>query len=224
MKLAPLQITPELEHYMESLLPARPPVLERLEAELERENVPFIGASVGQLLAFVLRLAGTGDVLELGTATGYSAIWLASACVGRVITLESDPSRVHRARGNMLEAGLRDRVEVVEAEALDWLERSRQPFDCVFNDLLNSLASEPVVERCFELSLQRLRPGGLLIADNALRRGEVTRPESSQARNVDRYNRLVAGHPQLDSIVLAVRDGVSLARLKASSQTTPPAA
>ena len=214
MRLEAVQVTREVEGYMESLLPARDAVLARIEAEVSRENVPAIGPSVGQLLYLLLKLGGLGDVLELGTATGYSAIWLARACSGRVVTLETEPGRAERARGNLREAGLADRVEVVEAEGLAYLQETDRRFDCVFNDLLNSFPDEATVERCFRLSLRRLNPGGLLLADNALARGAVVAPESRQSRNVARYNELVAREPRLESVVVPLRDGVSIALLR----------
>lgn len=198
---------------MESLVPAREPVLQRIERELESDRVPAIGPMVGQLARLLLRLGGCRDVLELGTAVGYSAIWLAGGCSGRVVTLETDHERAERARGNIRDAGLSDRVEVVEEDALGYLERERATVDCVFNDLLNSFPDERTVERCFQLSLGRLNPGGLLLADNALGRGEVVEPSSRRARNIARYNALVAGTPELESVLVPLRDGFSVARL-----------
>jgi predicted O-methyltransferase YrrM len=213
MRLPPIQVDARLEDYMESLLPPRDPVLERIERELEQDNVPAIGPMVGQLLCLLLRIRGAGDVLELGTAVGYSAIWLARGCSGRVVTLETDAARAARARANLAAAGLSDRVEVRKEDALRYLETVSQRVDCVFNDLLNSFPDARTVERCFELSLVRLNPGGLLLADNALGRGEVVRPDSRQARNIARYNELISRTPSLESVVVPLRDGVSMARL-----------
>jgi predicted O-methyltransferase YrrM len=213
MRLPPIQVDARLEDYMESLLPPRDPVLERIERELEQDNVPAIGPMVGQLLCLLLRIRGAGDVLELGTAVGYSSIWLARGCSGRVVTLETDAARAARARANLAAAGLSDRVEVREEDALRYLETVSQRVDCVFNDLLNSFPDARTVERCFELSLVRLNPGGLLLADNALGRGQVVRPDSRQARNIARYNELITRTPSLESVVVPLRDGVSMARL-----------
>jgi predicted O-methyltransferase YrrM len=214
VRLSPAPVTPQVEAYMEGLLAPRPPVLARIEGEIERDGVAGIGPHVGQLLALLLRMNGCADVLELGTATGYSAIWLALGSGGRVTTLERDEAWAERARANVAEAGLAGRVEVVAEEALAYLERDRRPVDAVFNDLLTSFPDQAVVERCLELSLARLRPGGLLLADNALGRGRVVAPESRPARNIDRYNRLVAADPRLESVVIPIRDGVSVARLR----------
>lgn len=213
MRLRPAEVTPEVESYIEGLLAPRPAVLARIEHEVEHENAPgSIGPHQGQLIALLLRLNGCRDALELGTATGYSAIWLARGSSGRVTTLERDPAWAARARANIAEAGLAGRVEVLEQEAIAYLGGSAEPVDAVFNDLLTSFPDEAAVERCLELSLARLRPGGVLLADNALNRGHVVAPETRQARNIDRYNRLVAAHPDLESLIIPIRDGLSLAR------------
>jgi caffeoyl-CoA O-methyltransferase len=127
--------------------------------------------------------------------------------VGRLL------ARVARARANIAEARLGERIEVLQEGAMDYLERGGEPVDALFNDLLNSFPDEATVERCFELSLARLRPGGLLLADNALGRGRVIAAESRPARNIDRYNHLVAADPRLEGVIVPIRDGLSLARL-----------
>jgi caffeoyl-CoA O-methyltransferase len=188
-------------------------VLARIETEVERGEVPAIGPHVGRLLALLVRMNGCRDVLELGTATGYSAMWLARGSTGLVTTLDTDPARVAQARANIAEARLGERIEVLQEGAMDYLERGGEPVDALFNDLLNSFPDEATVERCFELSLARLRPGGLLLADNALGRGRVIAAESRPARNIRRYNRLVAADPRVESVIVPIRDGLSLARL-----------
>jgi len=65
-----------------------------------------------------------------------------------------------------------------------------------------------------ELCIERLDPGALLMADNALRQGEVLHPDNQQARNVAHYNELVARHPRLESVVIPIRDGLSVARVR----------
>ena len=214
MRLAAVQVDARLEDYMESLLPRRDPVVERIERQVEEQNIPAVGPLEGQLLYLLVKTHRSEDVLELGTAVGYSAIWLARGCSGKVTTLELQAERAQQARQNLEDAGLGDRVQVVEGDAIVYLERTQDQVDCIFNDLLNSFPDEATVERCVQLSLARLRPGGLLLADNALGRGEVVRPSSRQSRNITRYNELVAGAPQLESVIVPLRDGVSIARLK----------
>jgi caffeoyl-CoA O-methyltransferase len=215
-RLAGVAMTPQLEDYMESLLPERDAVLTRMERDYETNNVPAVGPFVGALLLLLARTAGARRMLELGTATGYSGAWLLhTSPEARLVTLELDPARATEARRNLADAGLAGRAEVVERDALDYLREKGDSFDLVFNDLLNSFPSEDAVRDCFRLSLERLGPGGLLIADNALRRGEVLNPQGQGARNVALWNRLVAAEPRLDSSLIPLRDGVSVARVSA---------
>jgi caffeoyl-CoA O-methyltransferase len=215
MALEAVPITPELEAYLESLLAPRDEALAGLEREAEEKGVPIVGPQVGALLYVLASLQRPRRILELGCATGYSAIWLArGAPEAELVTTELDPRRAERARRSFEAAGVAGRVTLVEGDALDYMERTRDPADLVFNDLLNSFPDERAAERAFELSLGRLRPGGLLIADNALRRGEVLHPGSQGSRNVARYNQLIAGEPRLRGLVIPIRDGLSVARLE----------
>jgi predicted O-methyltransferase YrrM len=215
MALEAVPITPELESYLESLLTPRDPVLAGLEREAEEKRVPIVGPQVGTLLYVLCALLRPNLILELGCATGYSAIWLArGAPNARVVTTELDPGRAERARRSFSDAGLSERVEIVEGDALVYMARSDEMFDFVFNDLLNSFADLETAERAFELSLRHLRPGGLLVADNALRRGEVLEPASQGSRNVVRYNELVVAEKRLQGLIVPLRDGVSVARLE----------
>ncbi len=214
-RLAGVAVTPELEDYLESLLAPRDAVMTRLEQEYEANNVPAVGPFVGALLLLLARTAGARRMLELGTATGYSAAWLLrSSEEARLVTLELDPARAAEARRNLDELGVGSQAEVVERDALEYLRGDRESYDLLFNDLLNSFGSEAAVRECFGLALERLRPGGLLIADNALRRGEVRRPQGQGAKNVVLWNRLVADDPRLDSTLIPLRDGVSVARVR----------
>ncbi|HLQ61544.1 MAG TPA: O-methyltransferase [Candidatus Acidoferrales bacterium] len=213
--MKPITVTDELQDYMEGLLPRRDAVLARMEKEAERENIPIVGPHEGALLGLLVRIAGARRVLELGTATGYSGIWLLRGTEGgELVTYELDRDRAARARENFEAAGLAARVQVREEDALESLERLEGDFDACFHDLLNSLPSERATERSFELCLARLRPGGLLMADNALGRGSVARPDSRQAKNIGRWNQLVARHPGLESVLVPIRDGVLVARVR----------
>lgn len=196
---------------MEALLPERDPVLRRLEEHAEREGVPIVGPQEGLLLALLARSTGARRILELGTATGYSGLWLVgSQPEARLTTIELDTKRAQVAQSSFADAGVADRVELIQEEAIAVLRRLDGPFDLVFNDLLNSFPDPAATEEAFDLSLRLLRPGGLLIADNALRRGEVLEPASQGARNVDRYNRLAASDTRLQAVIVPLRDGVSI--------------
>jgi caffeoyl-CoA O-methyltransferase len=213
--MRPVEVTDELEAYMVGLLPKRDKVLARMEDEAHRENIPIVDTHEGALLSLLVRLAGAKRVLELGTATGYSGIWLLRGTDGGMLTtFEVDAKRAARARENFGEAGLGKQALVLEQDAVGGLEKLEARFDACFIDLLNSFPSEEVTRRVVELCLEHLDPGALLMADNALRQGEVVKPKNQQTRNVAAYNQLISSHPRLESVVIPIRDGLSVARVR----------
>jgi predicted O-methyltransferase YrrM len=210
-----VEVTDELQAYMDGLVGPRGPVLARIEDESREENIPIVNAHEGALLGLLVKIAGAKRVLELGTATGYSGIWLLRGTNGgSLTTFEVDHRRAERARANFSAVGLGGQALVLEQDAVTGLEKLEGKFDACFNDLLNSFPSEDVTRRVLELCVERLRPGGLLMADNALHRGDVIKPTGQQARNVARYNELVAQNPLLQSVVIPIRDGLSVARVR----------
>jgi predicted O-methyltransferase YrrM len=129
-------------------------------------------------------------------------------------TYELDHKRAERARANFSDAGLGKQALVLEEDAVKALGKLQGRFDACFIDLLNSFPSEEVTRQAFEGCVEHLDPGGLLMADNALRQGEVVKPKNQQARNVAFYNDLVSKHPRVESVVIPIRDGLSVARVK----------
>jgi caffeoyl-CoA O-methyltransferase len=155
---------PDLEAHFREFIPPRDELLLTLEAEAAREHIPIIGPLVGELLFILARATQARRILELGTATGYSAIYLARGCEpqnGQVISLELDEAMAARARGNLARAGVSDQVEVREGEALLLLDGMAGPFDLIFLD---------IDKECYLAALSHcqrlLRVGGLLVADN----------------------------------------------------------
>ena len=210
-----VEVTDELQAYLDGLLPPRDPVLARMEAEAHSENIPIVDAHEGALLYLLVKIAGAKRVLELGTATGYSGIWLLRGTAGGALTtFEVDHLRAERARANFSAAGLGKQALVLEEDAIGGLQKLEARFDACFIDLLNSFPSEDVTRRVAELCLERLDEGALLMADNALRQGEVVKPKTQQSRNVAAYNDWVSKHPRLESVAIPIRDGLSVARVK----------
>ena len=210
-----VEISEDMQAYLDALVPKRDKVLARMEEEAHREDIPIVDAHEGALLYLLVRIAGAKRVLELGTAPGYSGIWLLRGTDGGTLTTyELDPKRAARARENFAEAGFGTRALVLEENAVQGLEKLEGRFDACFIDLLNSFRSEDVTRQVVDLCLQHLDPGALLMADNALRQGEVLNPSTQQAKNVAFYNDLVARHPRLESVVIPIRDGLSVARVK----------
>ena len=210
-----VEVTDALQEYLDDLVPPRDKVLARMEEEAHRENIPIVDPHEGALLSLLVRIAGGKRVLELGAATGYSGIWLLRGTEGGTLTtFELDPERARRARANFSDAGFGERALVIQEDAVTGLEKLEARFDVCFIDLLNSFPSEDVTRQVLDLCILHLDGGALLMADNALRQGEVVRPKNQQAKNVAYYNQLVAKHPRLESVVVPIRDGLSIARVR----------
>ena len=210
-----VEVTDELQAYLDRLVVPRDPVLARMEEEAHREDIPIVDTHEGALLTLLVRIAGSKRILELGTATGYSGICLLRGTSGgSLTTFELDHNRADRARANFAEAGYGKAALVLERDAVTGLEKLDARFDACFIDLLNSFPSEEVTHRVFDLCMQHLDSGALLMADNALRQGEVVKPKNQQARNVATYNQLVAKDHRLEAVVVPIRDGLSVARVK----------
>ena len=154
----------DLEAHFREFLPPRDELILKLEEEAQQENIPIIGPLVGELLFILARATQAQRILELGTASGYSAIYLARGAEpqnGRVVTLESDPQMAARAQANCAAAGVGSRVEVRQGEALALMEGMAGPFDFIFLDI-DKESYLPALDRGHRL----LRLGGLLVADN----------------------------------------------------------
>jgi predicted O-methyltransferase YrrM len=156
---------------------------------------------------------GATRILEIGTAIGYSGIWLAGALPsgGMLFTMEMDAERAHEARENFARAGLTDRVNVIVGDAQRMVAKVSGPFDLIFQDGAKSLYT-PLLDKLVAL----LRPGGLLVTDNVLWDGTVVPQFTDHAKNghdtraIAEYNERVAAHPQLTTAVVPLRDGVSI--------------
>ncbi len=195
--------------YLEGLLPERDALLTRLEAEAQKENIPIVGPRVGGILQMLSSLVGARRILELGTAIGYSAIWLTRGMgeEGRLTSFEANEATAERARRNLAEAGLGDRVEVQVGQALTLLPKMDGPYELIFNDI--DKESYPQV---IPWAKKLLRPGGLLVTDNVLWGGRVADPEdrSPATEAIIEYNRLLAEDEEMSTVILPVRDGVSI--------------
>jgi predicted O-methyltransferase YrrM len=209
------QIVPDpVEHYLSSLNRSADSVLKAIARAGEERNLPLVDAEVGALLRTLAMAAGATRILEIGTAIGYSGIWLAGALPdgGSLLTMEMNADRAREARDNFERAGLADRVNVIVGDAQRMLAKVAGPFDVIFQDGDKQLYS-PLLDRLVTL----LRPGGLLITDNVLWDGEVVpgfvaRPQRDpgDTRAIAEYNERLATHPQLITSIVPMRDGVAI--------------
>ncbi len=213
----------EIDEYIERLFVPRDPVFKQALRDAAEAGLPEIHVSPneGKLLYLLAKLAGAKRVLEIGLLGGYSAMWLAQAIgpQGKLATLEVDERHVRVARKNLERAGLLDRVEIWQGDARATLEKmvkaGEPPFDLVFID-----ADKPSYPVYLDYAMQLTRPGSLILADNVIRDGKVTR--SGQADplvvGIQKFNRKLAVNPKLEAIMVTVMreklDGLAIARVK----------
>ena len=199
-----------VENYLYALLPPRDAVLAEMERLAHRDRIPIVGPGVARLLALVTQIAGARRIFEMGSAIGYSTIWLARAAGprGRVYYTDGDPENARRAEGYFRRAGVAGRIKMQIGDAVEMLRREKGPFDIIFCDVDKHQYPEAL-----RLALPRLKHGGLLIADNALWQGRVTRPgKTPSTRGVQKFNKLIYASRQFDSVIVPLRDGVAICR------------
>lgn len=215
------QIVPDaVERYLSTLNRLGDPVLEEVARAGEAAQLPLIDAEVGGLLRVLATAIGATRILEIGTAIGYSGIWLAGALPtgGMLLTIERDPERARVAREHFARARLDNRISILVGDAQRMLAKVAGPFDLIFQDG-DKAFYEPALNRLVEL----LRPGGLLVTDNVLWDGEVVpgfvvppRRDPEDTRAIAAYNERLNTHPQLMTVTLPLRDGIAI-----SLKTTP---
>lgn len=170
------------------------------------DGIPAIqvGPSDGKLIHLLLRMIGATKVIEVGTLVGYSAIHMARALApgGHIWSVEFEPQHAEVARGNLVAAGVADRVSVLVGAGRDVLPTlvSRGPFDAVFID-----ADKVNYDFYGEWAIANLRQGGLVIGDNAYLFGELL-DETDRGRAMRRFHELVA--QSCDSVCAPTPDGL----------------
>ena len=208
-----------IEDYLSGLMPPRPSPLSDMEHIGREQGWPLVGAVEGQFLYMLARTSGVRDALEIGTATGYAAIWLLRALVqhpdGRLTAIERDPERFTRAREWVAKAGYSDRFSIHEGDWFRELANMRGPFDLIFLDILRHLNNEREALQALELCVPLLRRGGILVADNVLCNALVLEDSSEAApivRGIQEFNRAIMHHIDLESVILPIRDGIAVCR------------
>ena len=203
-------VDPLIDDYLTRLAGSPDPV----EAEMrryadEREGFPIVGQVIGQLLNQLTVLTHASRIFEVGSGFGYSAFWFARALEpGATVTMtDFDRENLDRARAWLGKAGLLDRCRFEPAgDGLEALARAESGLDIVFLD--GEKAEYP---RALAVALPKVRPGGLILADNILWGGAVARGENDAATaGLREYTRLIFGSESLVSTIMPIRDGLAI--------------
>jgi len=199
-----------LEDYLSSRYWTEDELLLEVKADIaERGPQIQVSAEAGRLLSLLVRAAGAKRVLEVGTLFGYSGIWMARELPadGRLDTIEIEKLHADAAEHWFERAGLADRVTVHRGAGLDVLATLPGPYDVAFIDADKATYPEYVRQ-----SLEKLRPGGVVIADNAIRRGRIAQPGGDADLDGTRgMHDLLAADSSLVATTVPVGDGLAIA-------------
>jgi caffeoyl-CoA O-methyltransferase len=208
-------VSPQIEAYAEIHTSPEPELLVNLTRETHlRTHMPQMlsGHLQGKLLRMLCQMIKPERILEIGTFTGYSAICLAEGLplTGVLHTIEINPEMQEIAMKYFEKAGLSEKIVMHSGNALDILPLIPGPFDLTFID-----ADKDHYIDYFNMALEKTRPGGWIVADNALWYGRVIHTETGKDREtagIIAFNEYVQSHPAVENLLLPVRDGLMIAR------------
>jgi len=169
----------------------------------------------GKILEFFAKMMQPTAILEIGTFTGYSAICLARGLApgGKLLTLDINDELETMVRGFFEESGLASQIDYRLGNARELLLDIPGPFDLVFID-----ADKFYYKAYYELVIDKLRPGGFLLADNVLWSGKILVEEGQKIDKDTQalldFNRQLAEDPRVETLLLPIRDGILVARKK----------
>jgi caffeoyl-CoA O-methyltransferase len=205
-------IQEEVDEYLYKLLPERDAVVTEIENYAAEHGIPIIGPAVARMLALFVEVSGAKRIFEMGSAIGYSTIWLARAAgpKGKVIYTDGNPENARRAKEHFRRAGVAKRIESQVGNALELVKKARGSFDLIFNDV-----DKHQYPDALHAALPKLKRGGLFITDNTLWSGKAARPAPPDDVNtlgVQEFNRLVYASTQLYPVLIPLRDGVTVCK------------
>lgn len=214
-----LTFTPEFQQratlFIREMFTPEDDTLRTVRQNIIDRGLPVINirAEEGHMLLFLARLCGARRMLEIGTLAGYSGIWLARALPegGTLITLEMDPRHAQIAREHFALAGVADRIQLIEGEAMHTLNTTlagADPFDMVFID-----ADKDGYPDYYEWAVTHTRPGGLITAHNAFRSGYLF-ADDPKANPTRAMLKQMANDPRVTSTIVPVGDGFAAAVVK----------
>lgn len=205
-----MMFQPDLEDYLKLTTSAEPPLLHTLRQETQATTPlanMLCGPIEGQFLAMLVSLSKASHCLEIGTFTGYSALYQASALStdGTLLTCEIRAEHARIAQRYFDKSPHGHKITLLIGDATQTLKTLDRTFDFVFID-----ADKVNYPLYYDLILPKVTPGGLIVVDNALWKGEVIQPNSKDSVAIDTLNRHASADPNVSTVMLTVRDGMLL--------------
>lgn len=206
----------QLEKYLEDHLTPESDLLKRLQKEtFQKTTQPQMlsGTYQGRVLSLISKMLRPKRILEIGTFTGYATLCLAEGLTqdGKIITIDRNEELIYLPKKYFAESQYASQIEVKLGNALEILEElSEETFDLVFID-----ADKSNYIHYYEKVIDQMNSGGVILADNVLWYGKVleeTKPNDKDTAILKELNDLVAKDPRVESLILPIRDGISLIR------------
>lgn len=202
----------DLLRYLETIHPAPDPLLLELEQHGHQEGVPIVSRETGRFLSVLVRMMQANRILEIGTAYGYSTLWMALAQppAGKIWTIDPDYARTDVAISYFKRAGEDDNITVFNQEAVDLLPTFPQRnLDIVFID-----ADREHYRDYLELTVPMLKRSGIVVVDDCLLNGRIINQSPDQDdRDVEimrNFNKRFLAYPGLDATILPLGDGTGI--------------
>lgn len=189
-------------------------VITSIRKEAEENRVPIIRREAGELIKLLLLMNKPVHILEIGAATGFSAIFMSRFMTAdaHITTIENYPPRSKEARRNIIRAGASERITLLEGDALDILPALKPGYDFIFMD-----AAKGQYAAFFTEAVRLLEPDGVLLCDNVLQDGDVLESRFAVARRnrtiharMREYLYMITHDERLETAILNVGDGMSL--------------
>lgn len=190
----------------------------KLEESAARRHIPIIQSDVADYLRFHLVLQKPKDILEIGTAIGYSALWMADALQGNcsIDSLEINEMAAEEARQNISDYGYEDRIRIFLGDAAQTLTKIQKNYDFVFID-----AAKGHYREFWDLVAPKMNAGGVILCDNVFVRGlvclplsEVPRKHRTHTRNMKVFLEYLSQETKAETVILPVGDGLSISYMK----------
>ena len=203
-----------IEEYICSLDEEIPKYLQDIEKEALGDGVPIIKRPTQNLIRFIIRHANIKNILEVGTAVGFSSIFMTEymGADSKVTTIENMESRIIKAHENIKKSGKESQIHVIEGDATIELSKIKGSFDMIFID-----AAKGQYNNYFNDIISKLKKGGILVSDNVLQDGDivnsryaVTRRNRTIHSRMREYLYMITHNEEVDTIILPVGDGVTI--------------
>lgn len=201
-------VNPPIEEYLNQLLPERDPILEEMESFGYSINFPILGPLVGTVLLQIATAIGAKRVLELGSGFGYSAYWFSLGLPedGKIYCTDLSVKNKEKAENYFQRAGLQNKLQFMVGDALEIMANLEGEFDIILNDIQKTKYPD-----VFEPAVKKLRPGGIMVSDNVLRRGKVvSESDDESVLAIQQFNRIMFTSDAVISSILPIRDGLGI--------------